>query len=225
MAAFVSQFGAVLLGVQEELRRSVDRAKGMPRAANMVIVSVDRETFIREQGGNEPAAVERFREELRREIDLFLESNEWSLGAPLSLNILLRALDIPCRVRAEHRPVLYRLAIRDDAGERDVPVNRPVAVLGREHPAPPRDFISVRDASRSLSREHLLLTFRDLALHAILRGANPTTLNREPMRPDADVLLRAGDTVRCGAHTIRVTEIAGGDNVGPENRREEELPG
>lgn len=225
MAAFVSQFGAVLLGVQEELRRSVDRSKGMPRTANMVIVSVDRETFAREQGGADPAAVERFREELRREIDSFLESNEWSLGAPLSLNILLRALDIPCRVRAEHCPVLYRLAIRDDGGERDVPVNRPVAVLGREHQAPPRDFISVRDASRSLSREHLLLTFRDLALHAVQRGANPTTLNRGPMRPDTDVVLQVGDTVRCGPHTIRVTEIAGGENAGPENRGEEELPG
>lgn len=206
MPSFVSQFGAALLAVQEELRRSVDRSGGMPQVANVVIVSLDRETFLREQKGA-AADLELFRSDLTREINAFLASNEWSVSNPLSLNLLLRSITVPCAVRVERRDALYTLTIRDDSGRRTVPVRRPVTVLGREHEAPPRAFVPVRDGSRALSREHLLLTFRDLELRAVLQGRNPTTLNNQPMLPHTEYVLRSGDLIRCGPHTIEVDSV------------------
>lgn len=204
MAAFVSQFGAALLEVQEELRRSVDQSGAIPQVANVIVLSLDRETFRREQGGISSENVEQFRKDLRREVESFLASNEWGTASPLSFNILLRSIDVPCRVRVERRDSLYALRVKDDGGERLVPVRWPSVMIGREHSAPPRAFVPVRDASRSLSREHLLLTFRDLELTALQRGQNPTTLNGEPIEPTVEISLSSGDLLRCGPHTIEV---------------------
>lgn len=204
MASFVSQFGAASLAVQEELRRSVDRSAPVPNAANFVILTLDRTTFVAEHGNADRDSVERFRNDLRREIEVFVASNEWEMREPLSLNILLRSIPTPCHVRVERRRSFYSLRIRDDAGERVVPVKWPTVVLGREHEAPSRAFVPVRDGSRALSREHMVLTFRDLELSAVLVGANPTTYNGEPMRREEETPLHAGDVLRCGAHTIEV---------------------
>lgn len=206
MPSFVSQFGAASLEVQEELRRSVKRGTSVSRAANLIRVELDRETFIRERGGDGPEEIEAFRSELLREIEVFLESYDWGLSGPLAVHLFLNVLGRPCTVRTFHADALFDLRILDDRGERTEPVRFPTVVIGRAHEAPPRAFVPVYDGSRSLSREHLQLGYVDGEFRLKLMGRNPTTRNAEPLDPGMTAIVVPGDTIGCGPHSIVIGE-------------------
>ena len=172
--ALVSQFGATILAMQDALRKSVEGRGGVSRAANFLIVRLDRNRFFHDWKLPVEEALEEFRRLLHEEAERFALANGWSFSGILSIHLLLQGQEVPSLVRAEHREGLYRLAIRDDGGSRTIDVPHPTALLGRAHEGSPRSFIPVRDASRSFSREHLLLTFRDLVLHIRLLGRNRT---------------------------------------------------
>lgn len=207
MASLLSQFGAALLAVQEGIRRSVEVEHSIPRAGNLVVVELDRETFFLEQGSIEQKGIERFRKETEREVETFLASNEWALTGPLSVHVLLRSLDAPCYVRVKHCATFYSLLVRDDKGERIVPIGWTKTIVGREHDSPPRAFLPVFDSSRSLSREHLMLTFEDLELRVHLMGKNPTTLNDRLLASGEIPVLEVGDVVRCGPYSLQVDAV------------------
>ncbi|MCE2502745.1 MAG: FHA domain-containing protein [Chlorobi bacterium] len=205
--ALVTQFGATTLAVQDALQDSVIVQNGDITVANVLIISLDREEFLRDHKSQDRAVIDRFRNRLREEIEVFCSDNNWSFSQPLSLNILLRSLGNQCNVRAEHRDALYKLSIRDDSGERTVSVESPTVVLGRAHQEPPRGFVLVHDASRSFSREHALLTFRDLELVIRLLGQNPTYLNDSLLRKNSERGLAPGDMLRCGPHSIELISL------------------
>lgn len=208
MASLVSQFGAASLAVQGALLRSVEMTGSVQRAANLVVISLDRETFFLEQGSLEPEGIQRFRRLAEREIEAFLASNEWALTGPLSVNILLRSLPDSCDVRVEHCRTFFTVTVRDDNGTHTLPVRWPRAVVGRMHEAHPRSFVPVMDATRALSREHLLLSYEDLELRVQLQGRNSTSLNDRMLDRDENALLHTGDVLRCGPYSLTVNAIA-----------------
>ena len=207
MAALVSQFGAALLAVQGALLRSVETAGTVQRAGNLVVISLDRETFFMEQGSLEPEGVQRFRRLAEREIEDFLASNEWALTGPLSVNILLRSLPNSCDVRVEHCRTFFTVTVRDDEGTHTLPVRWPRVVAGRMHEAHPRAFVPVMDSTRAFSREHLLLSYQDLELCVQFMGRNPTSLNDQMLARDESAVLHTGDVIRCGPYSLTVNAI------------------
>ena len=205
--ALVSQFGSVLLGVQDALGGSVKVENGIPRVANLLIISLDREAFLKEQKSDERDVVESFRSALRKEIEEFVAASGWKYSGALSIHLLLRTLEVSSAVRVEHQDVFYEVRVRDDAGTRTVAVNQPKILAGRVHDGPPRFFIPVHDSSRSWSREHLLFTLRDLVLTVRQLGRNATELNEAPLQHDADIVLSQGDIIRCGPQSIEFTSL------------------
>ena len=211
LMALVSQYGAAVLALQDGLRKSMITGErgGSPTVGNFLVISLDRGQFQKEWKGPVEEALDEFRALLKEEAERFVAANGWQFGDPLSINLLLRSHDASSQIRAEHRDHLYRLTLQDDRGTRDVLVSDPTTLLGRAHDTPPRSFISVHDASRSFSREHLLLRFRDLRLHLRLLGANKTEINDRVMEGGEEVILNEGDRIRCGAHTIICRSLAG----------------
>ena len=205
--ALVSQFGATMLAAQDALSRSVVIKERESIVANLLIISLDREEFLRDQESLGQRAINLFRNQLQEEIERFCNNNGWSFHHPLSIHILLCPFDEQCVVRAEHQEIFYSLSIRDDKGTRNVSVEHPKIVLGRFHSEPSRRFVSIYDASRSFSREHLVLTFQDMRVEGQLLGQNTTYLNEELIETEAGFRLVPGDVIRCGPHSFELIEI------------------
>lgn len=208
LSGFISQFGAAILAAQEAMARAVEEREGTPYAPNLLLVSIDRETFIAENRENHVEALETFRADMTREAEHYAEANGWTFTGPLSVNLLLRSIATPTAVRVVHAASFATLTVRDDRGTRTVAMRAPMTVVGRAHTPAPRSFIAVEDGSRSLSREHVVLRFHDGILHATLRGRNTTTLNDETMEPERDYHLSTGDTIACGACDLTVAAVA-----------------
>jgi FHA domain len=200
-------FGTAQLALQDELRRNLDAADSTPRAPNFVVVTLRPDRFAEEHRGETEEQVERFRRELEMGMRAFLDAHGWIVGGSGTavINIVFRELVEDCHVDARIVRSFYTLAIEDDRGARTVEVGSNPTTIGREHQPHPRGFVPVHDSLKLVSREHMVLTYRDLTLHARLLGRNPTTLNNVPL-DDASVVLHDGDVIVCGACEIRVGE-------------------
>lgn len=198
-------FGTTQLALQHELRRKLDTSDLIPRAPNYIVVSLHHDKFIAEHRGEVMAEIERFRRDLENAMRAFLSAHEWAVGGSgnIVINIVLRGLDEPCIVEARIERSFYELLIDDDRGSRTVQVGSNPATIGRAHEPYPRGFVPVHDSLKLVSRQHLILTYRDLTLYARLLGRNPTTLNGAELGTD-DVELHNDDVIVCGAVEIRV---------------------
>jgi len=119
------------------------------------------------------------------------------------INMLLGSIAGECDVDARIARSFYTLAINDDRGARTVEVGSNPTIIGRAHQPHPRGFVPIHDSLKLISREHLLLTYHDLALSANLLGRNPTTLNGAPLG-DGDAALGDGDLIVCGSCEIKI---------------------
>ncbi len=202
-------FGTAQLAMQGAISAGLDALSTTPRAPNFIVVRLGRAPFIAEYRGQAADEIERFRRELELAMRGFVTSHGWIIGGSgvLFLNILLDEID-ECRVEARVARSVYTLGVRDDRGERSVPVGSNPATVGRQHEPSPRGFIPLHDGRKLLSREHLILTYRDLRLSARLLGRNPTTLNGAPMG-STETELKRGDTIACGDCMLRVELIEG----------------
>ncbi len=202
METLLSTFGNALLLVQEQMRASVTRFGDDDFAPNFYHVLLSGVSFSEEER-------RRFRKDLMEEITGFAEANEWRFSSRPS--ILLQVVDgdensEPCIVTASLVDRFGRLEIADDMGDRVVDLPEPTALIGREHDAPPRDFIPIVDASRSLSREHLRLTFDGAGWTAEIIGRNRTELNGVEVETGSRHRLKQGDVVISSPHRIRMVE-------------------
>ena len=196
-----STFGLAMLRLQEEMRASVESPQENGIAPNYYRVELLEEE---ESSGSERDA---FRSDLLGEMQRFAEANEWSFRSRPVLSVTYLPLTDNrerCSVEACHIETYGRLEVADDNGLRDVELSEPVGVIGREHSGPPRSFVPVADASRSLSREHLRISFGDAGWQVELLGQNETTLNGEVMEHGCILPMRPGDTISCEPHTIRL---------------------
>ncbi|MCB0712035.1 MAG: FHA domain-containing protein [Ignavibacteriae bacterium] len=206
--ALVSQFGAAILAMQDALRKSIDGKGTNPSVANFLTVWLNRDEFLKSWGLPLEESIEEFRSLLREDGERFVIANGWTFSGILSINILLRQQEVPSIVQAERRDLLYELKVRDDSGTRQITVSQPTSLLGRAHDSPPRSFLPIHDASRSFSREHLLLTFRDLKLNVHLLGRNKTEFNGNIVEVGSDFQFDPGDVICCGPHTIERTALS-----------------
>ncbi len=201
-------FGTAQLALQDALQRNLDAAGSTPRAPNFITVVLRRESFAREYTGEQHDEIARFRRDLEGALRAFVSAHGWSIGGSgtLVLNMLLRSIPAECEVEARIARSFYELVVEDDGGRRGVPVGSSPAIVGREHDFPPRGFIALHDRSRLLSREHLRLTYADLALRGKLLGRNPTTLNGAPIG-DEEFVLKNGDLIACGSCRLTVEKL------------------
>jgi len=198
-------FGTTQLALQDALRRNLDAAGSTPRAPNFIVVTLRRESFAAENSGEDRDEIARFKRDLEGAMRAFVSAHGWSIGGSgtVVLNVLLRSIPEECEVQARIARSFYALAIEDDAGKRTVQVGSNPATVGRQHEFPTRGFIPLNDRQRLISRDHLLLTYSDLQLHARLLGRNPTTLNGTAME-ETDVELHNGDIIACGSCNITI---------------------
>lgn len=196
-----SNFGLAMLRLQEKMREEVRNPQGYGIAPNYYRIELVDE--------GEPDANERkrFRNELLGELQRFADANEWSFGSRpiVAISYLPNSDDAErCVVTAQHIDCFGRLEIADDQGSREVRLPEPIGIIGRAHAGGPRSFIPVADASGTLSREHLRLTFEENNWSVELIGRNRTTLNGEEMEPGEIYGLESGGTITCEPHTIRL---------------------
>lgn len=201
-------FGTAQLAMQEALSAGLDAVGSTPRAPNFVVVTLRRDAFMREHQGEIADERERFRRELENAMRSYVASHGWIVGGSgtIFMNLLIENTDADCAVAAHIARSVYTLSLLDDRGERSVPVGSNPAIIGRHHEPYPRGFIPLYDAGKLLSREHLLLSYRDLTLTVRLVGRNPTTLNGAPLGA-GEVTLKRGDTIICGACRVKVEGI------------------
>jgi hypothetical protein len=207
--ALTTLFGTAQLALQDALAKHLDGSSGAPRVPNFAIVSLRRDRFHGDNPGELAEERQRFRGDLESAMRSFLLANGWRIAGTgaLVLNVVLRAIPQDCVVQVRTVDRLYELEISDDDGVRVVAVKAARATIGREHDAHSRGFIPVRDDARLVSREHLVLTYEDLAITCRLLGRNPTTLNGVPLGFD-DVQVRDGDAIECGDVRIVVRHSA-----------------
>ena len=198
-------FGTAQLAMQEALSAGLDAITTSPRAPNFLVVTLRRDAFMAEHQVEIHDERERFRRELEGAMRSYVASHGWIVGGSgtIFMNILIENVEAECTVEARIARSVYTLGVVDDRGARSVPVGSNPAIIGRHHEPYPRGFIPLYDARKLLSREHLILTYRDLALTARLVGRNPTSLNGAPLG-DAEIRLKRGDTIVCGTCSIRV---------------------
>jgi hypothetical protein len=207
--ALTTLFGTAQLALQDALAKNLDSSGGAPRVPNYAIVSLRRDRF---QSDNRGALAEervRFRSDLESAVRSFLTANGWRVGGTgsLILNVVLRAINQDCVVQVRTVDRLYELEIHDDNGQRTVPIKNLHATIGREHDAHTRGFVAVHDGARLVSREHLALTYEDLALGCRLLGMNPTSINGTPLGHD-EVPVHNNDVIECGHVRITVKGLA-----------------
>lgn len=201
-------FGTTQLALQDALRRNLDAAGSTPRAPNFVVVTLRRESFATEYPGEIQDEIARFKRDLEGVMRTFVEAHGWSIGGSgtVVLNVALRSIPGECEVEARIARSFYELMIEDDSGKRTVHVGSNPATVGRQHEFPTRGFIPLNDRQRVISRDHLLLTYSDLQLHARLLGRNPTTLNGNPMG-ESEVELHNNDVIACGSCKVTVSGL------------------
>lgn len=206
--ALTTLFGTVQLELQNALASQLQLENGSPTVPNFVVISLRRESFQKEHAGAVEKGLEHFRRDLDEAMRVYITSNGWRVGGTghLVLNILLRSIPRECTVQVRRADALYRLTVNDDDGTRSVGVRGREARIGRAHDSQPRDFIPVNDSSRLVSREHLLLSYRDLVLTGSLLGRNPTMLNEQPLGSEP-FQLRRGDRISCGRMIVVVEEL------------------
>lgn len=202
MATLLSMFGNALLLVQEQMRASVRQIGDEDYAPNFYHILLSGVSLSDQEAAE-------IRRDLTEEIIRFAEANEWRFSSRPS--ILLQSVGSddggePCMVTATLVDRFGRLEIADDLGDRVVDLPEPGALIGREHDAPPRDFIPVADAGRSLSREHIRLSFDGDGWNAELLGRNPTELNGVALEPGSVSRLEQGDVLTSSPHRIRIVE-------------------
>jgi hypothetical protein len=201
-------FGTAQLAMQEALSAGLDAITTTPRAPNFLVVTLRRDAFMAEHQGEIGDERERFRRELESAMRAYVASHGWIVGGSgtIFMNIMIENVEAECGVEARIVRSAYTLAVTDDRGRRPVPVGSNPTIVGRQHEPHPRGFVPLHDARKILSREHLILTYRDLTLAARLVGRNPTTLNGAPLTA-AEVPLKRGDVIACGSCSIAVEEL------------------
>ncbi|MEP7217400.1 MAG: FHA domain-containing protein [Bacteroidota bacterium] len=209
--ALTTLFGTAQLRLQGALSDNLDARGGTPRAPNFVVVTLSRESFQRAHSGTLEDERERFRRDMEGAMRGFVASHGWIIGGSgtLFMNIIVKEMGEDCAVEAALARSVCAREMRDDRGTRAVDVGSNPTIIGREHTPHPRGFVPVYDGRRHFSREHLLLTYRDLDLHLHCSGRNPTTLNGAPL-PESGSVLRRGDVIACGDCSSAVKEIRRG---------------
>jgi hypothetical protein len=204
-------FGTAQLAMQEALSAGLDAVTTTPRAPNFIVVTLRRDAFMAEHQGEVRDERERFRRELESAMRNYIASHGWIVGGSgtIFMNVLIENAEAECTVDARIARSVYTLGVMDDRGARSVPVGSSPAIIGRHHEPYPRGFVPLHDARKLLSREHLILIYRDLLLTARFVGRNPTTLNGAPLGA-AEVPLKRGDVIACGGCTVRVERIEEG---------------
>ncbi len=199
-------FGTTQLLLQSALRRNLDAAASTPRVPNFIVVTLRRTSFMAEYDGAMQDQLARFRRDLEAGMRSFVSAHGWSIGGSgtVVLNILLGSIATECEVEARIARSFYELLVEDDRGPRTIMVGSNPAMVGRDHEFPPRGFIALHDRDRLLSREHLRLTYADLALRGRLLGRNPTTLNGVALAGDSAFDLKDGDEIACGSCRITI---------------------
>lgn len=206
--ALTTLFGTVQLELQNALASQLQLEAGSPVVPNFIVISMRRESFQKQHPGDIDKALEHFRRDIDEALRAYIASNGWRVGGTgnLNFNLLLRSIPRDCTVQVRRADALYRLKISDDDGTRAVGVKSREARIGRAHEPTPRDFIAVKDSSRLVSREHIVLGYRDLELTGTLLGRNPTMLNEKPLGAEP-VQLRRGDRISCGRVIVVVEEL------------------
>ncbi len=205
--ALTTILGTAQLAVQRALADHVSLDGAQPTVANFLVVSLRREEFRAAYGADE-SEIERVRNELDRAAREFVVANGWRVGGTgtLVVNLLVRSIPETCQVQLRTVDHLYRLEVHDDRGIRAVAVRSPRVHLGRAHDGAPAHFIAVHDASKTLSRDHLVFTYADLQLRCHLIGRNETTL-RDVAMGSQEVTLHVGDSIACGRVSVVVLEL------------------
>lgn len=200
MPTLLSTYGTTLLLLQEAMRGGVHGHAGADLAPNYYVVSLPVDAL-------DPVEAADFRHDLRDEVLRFAEANDWSLQSRPVVALLTGEFssEEPA-VEARIAERFGLLEIADDRGVRRVELTEPAVVLGRRHTGPPRDFVPVEDASRSLSREHLSLRFDGRRWSAELCGQNRTELNGEEIASGSTHRLSVGDHLLVEPHRITLLE-------------------
>ncbi len=199
MPRLLSLYGRAVLALHEATRTGV-RDTYAPNLYRVVLSE-----------SNEIATMELRYDDLLSEIDDVVTAHEWRLQSrPLVTFDVDPSLD-DLRVDAKHVTHFGLLEVRDDGGERIVPLKNPRAILGRAHDAPPRDFVPIADASRSLSREHLLFECRDGRWSVTLVGRNTTNCDDQQLEPSVARPLDPGARIVCSPHTVIFREALPSD--------------
>lgn len=203
-----SSYGKAILTLQEKMREGLrDAARGghVPNLYRVEMYLEDQET-----------TPEEIAEELLGEVKRFASANEWEFLSRPILTVHLTSpeeTDQQCVVTAAHVGAYGRLTVVDDRGEREVDLPEPVALFGRDHSAPPRNFVPVADSSRALSREHGVLRFDGGKWTLTVTGQNRTTLNGEELDVGEVYPLEQGDRICCEPHVITLREAAPSENI------------
>lgn len=202
----LSTYGEVVMALQGAIERGIGDGIVAPN-----LYRIELPTPI------DAAEVAERRNELREEIVAIVRAHEWTTRTRPLLQITDRpGLERPV-VSGHHVSRFGLLEIVDDDGRRSVPLPNPRALVGRSHERTPRDFVPVSDASRSLSREHLLLVCTDGEWAVELMGRNRTTIDDAELAPGEPVSLAPGDRIVCQPHTVifreGLPEISGDNHV------------
>lgn len=204
--ALTTLFGTAQLAAQDAITAALDTSGAVPVSPNLITLSLQRRLFDKEHKGDLNQEREALRSQLTGLLTAFVGSHGWHIGGAgeLIVNILIRSVNKDCVAQASVAQTLYHLDLHDDRGNRTVGVRTVTAVIGRAHDRPPRAFIALTDTSKLLSRQHVILRYRDLALGVTLKGRNRTTLNGVPLIIAQETSLRDGDVIACEHCTVTV---------------------
>ena len=199
MAQLLSHYGKTVLALHEAISQGV--LLGV--APNLyTLVLPDNESL---------SEMQRSHPDLLSEIDRVITAHEWRLESrPVILFECHQNLTsapgseqpVDPFVVARHVDHFGQLEINDDSGSRIVYLKNRRAVLGRKHDSPPRDFVPLFDASRSLSREHLLFECNQGSWRVTLIGQNDTKVGDRNLVRGVALPLEPKDRIICLPHSI-----------------------